>query len=106
VPDGSGQESPTGGTVRALNESTSDSRLEQLLVRLLELFVQLGLEAKRTAERLEKQQTINTSGLGGILKASNSAGNLGVLIPIIAVVSSPFFRLLHWYFCCQLPVLY
>nr|CAB3264847.1 phosphatidylinositol 4-kinase alpha-like [Phallusia mammillata] len=76
---GSGQQHPG-------DFSAGGTRLEALLVRLLELFVQLGLEGKRTAEKLAEMQTAGSAGIGGILKASNSAGNLGVLIPIIAVL--------------------
>ena len=82
--DGSASMDPVAiGSQTTGDESENCSRLEALLVRLMELFVQLGLEAKRMAKSGRNLQTQATN---SILKASNSAGNLGVLLPIIAKV--------------------
>ncbi|CAF4667555.1 unnamed protein product [Rotaria socialis] len=77
--------------------------LMNLLTSILELFVQLGLRAKDASEKSTKNA----------LKASNTAGSLGVLIPVIAIVmrrisvivepSERVFRLFqHFWFYCVL----
>ncbi|KIH51536.1 hypothetical protein ANCDUO_18378 [Ancylostoma duodenale] len=75
-----------------------------LLVRLLELFVQLGIEGRRVGEKVSKST----------VKMSTSAGNLGVLMPKIATllkrmqpISHPSTRLRNlfrdfWFYCTVL----
>ncbi|XP_023247195.1 phosphatidylinositol 4-kinase alpha isoform X2 [Copidosoma floridanum] len=54
-----------------------ETELNNLLLRLLELFVQIGLEDKRTSDKTNNN--IAT-------RSRSNAGNLGVLIPILAIL--------------------
>ena len=77
--------------------------MSDLLVRLLELFCQIGIKNKEISEKLTKNSQ----------KSTSSAGNLGVLIPVINTilkrlpydtVNNSDLRLLKlfrdfWYFC-------
>lgn len=82
----------------------SDEDKDTLLYRLLELFVQLGLEGRKAGERITK----------AVIKLSTGAGNLGVLIPKIAAllrrmgaITSPPTKLRNlfrdfWFYCTVL----
>ncbi len=93
--------------------------LMNLLTNILELFVQLGLRAKDASEKSTKNALKVFSPHFDFLfllyssysKVSNTAGSLGVLIPVIAVVmrrmniitdpSERVFRLFQrfWFYC-------
>jgi phosphatidylinositol 4-kinase len=77
----------------ALNLDGED-RMNDLLVRLLELFIQLGLEGKRAAEKspatikvfVNYDMVFDGLRTCTYFQASTSAGNLGTLIPVIALL--------------------
>ncbi|EYC21934.1 hypothetical protein Y032_0018g3619 [Ancylostoma ceylanicum] len=89
-----------------------------LLVRLLELFVQLGIEGRRVGEKVSKSTVkltiVALSTSTNSYKMSTSAGNLGVLMPKIATllkrmqpISHPSTRLRNlfrdfWFYCTVL----
>ncbi|VDL65799.1 unnamed protein product [Nippostrongylus brasiliensis] len=89
-----------------------------LLVRLLELFVQLGIEGRRVGEKVSKSTVkltiVALSTSTNSYKMSTSAGNLGVLMPKIATllkrmspISQPSTRLRNlfrdfWFYCTVL----
>ncbi|MFH4983542.1 hypothetical protein AB6A40_010251 [Gnathostoma spinigerum] len=86
---------------RMAESTAEESDKMTLLYRLLELFVQLGLEGRKVGERIAKS----------VIKTSTGAGNLGVLIPKIAAlvkrmsfIENPPVRLRNlfrdfWFYC-------
>ncbi|PIO77058.1 hypothetical protein TELCIR_00851 [Teladorsagia circumcincta] len=91
---------------------------QALLVRLLELFVQLGIEGRRVGEKVSKSTVkltiVALSTSTNSYKMSTSAGNLGVLMPKIATllkrmspISQPSTKLRNlfrdfWFYCTVL----
>ncbi len=63
-----------GNIAAFIQPGGNNSLMFDFLIKMLELYVNIGLEAKKLSDKT------------GLLKATNSAGNLGVLIPVIAVV--------------------
>lgn len=63
-----------GNIAAFIQPGGNKSLMFDFLIKMLELYVNIGLEAKKLSDKT------------GLLKATNSAGNLGVLIPVIAVV--------------------
>ncbi|XP_023346695.1 phosphatidylinositol 4-kinase alpha [Eurytemora carolleeae] len=58
-----------------IDNTENEARMADLLVKLLELFVNLGLEGKRALDKTQSH-----------MKANSCAGNLGVLIPVVAIL--------------------
>lgn len=56
-----------------------ESELDDLLLRLLELFLQLGLEPKRTIDK-------SANNVAATMKTSSSSSGMGILIPVIAIL--------------------
>ena len=108
------------------NNINGENEMNDLLIKLLELFCQIGVKIKELNEKFTKNTqkvVINSSNswfyleyntvLCTIFQASASAGNLGVLIPVISVLlkripleattkfHSRLFKLFRdfWFFC-------
>ncbi|XP_034943088.1 phosphatidylinositol 4-kinase alpha [Chelonus insularis] len=84
----------TGAVTNALANIAAnlqgEDELDKLLLRLLQLFVSMGLEGKRQSEKIASSTAVATStaiaSMSTITKSSNVAGNLGALIPVIAIL--------------------
>ncbi|KAK0074484.1 hypothetical protein PV325_008278, partial [Microctonus aethiopoides] len=81
----------TGAVTNALANIAAnlqgDDELNNLLFRLLKLFISMGLEGERQSDKIGSNTTSTSVGtISTMTKGSSVAGNLGAIIPVIAIL--------------------
>ncbi|CAD6207905.1 GSCOCG00003162001-RA-CDS [Cotesia congregata] len=80
----------TGAVTNALANIAAnlqgEDELDKLLKRLLQLFVSMGLEGKRQNDKMMTTALTTTNSVSTMTKDTSVAGNLGALIPVIAIL--------------------